>query len=552
MESPATSSSARGLTPEQAAERAILGNGAVGLTPRKQVKILLVDDRQDKLLALEAVLSSLGQKLVFARTGKEALRHLLTTEFAVVLMDISMPGMDGFETASLIRQRPRTEHIPIIFVTSISQSENQVYRGYSLGAVDYILAPIVPEVLRAKVSVFVELSLKTEQIKEQAEQLRRIQEAEHHKKLAETVGRLERETKRNRFFTLALDMLAIADFRGRFLQVNPSWEKCLGYTEEELRDRSGLELVHPEEQEEMARQMQRLQEGEPTTYFEGRYRCKDGSWRWLGWTAAPFVSEQLIYVFARDVTRRREAEREVQELNGKLKAKVAALTEVNTELETFNYSIAHDLRAPLRSMQGFAQILLADYGPRLGPDGADLANRIANSSQFMDRLLADLLDYSRLTSADMPRTQVDLDQVAMDILSALQNEIQTRGAVVEVGRPLGEAIGHAPTLGQIMSNLICNGLKFVAPGVTPRIRITSSRDGAFLRLEVQDNGIGIDPEYQGKIFGLFERLHTNKEYAGTGIGLALVRKGAERMGGRVGVESKPGNGSTFWVELPAP
>jgi signal transduction histidine kinase len=264
------------------------------------------------------------------------------------------------------------------------------------------------------------------------------------------------------------------------------------------------------------------------------------------------VSEQLIYVFARDVTRRREAELEVQELNGKLKAKVEALTEVNNELETFNYSIAHDLRAPLRSMQGFAQILLADYGPRLGSDGADLANRIANSSQYMDRLLADLLDYSRLTNADMPRTQVDLDQVAMDVLSALQGEIQSRGGVVEVGRPLGEAIGHAPTLGQIMANLICNALKFVAPEVTPRIRITSSRDGAFLRLEVQDNGIGIDPEYHGKIFGLFERLHTIKEYAGTGIGLALVRKGAERMGGRVGVESKPGNGSVFWVELPAP
>src|SRR5207237_6932683 len=131
----------------------------------KKVNILLVDDRDDKMLALDAVLSSLNQNLVCARSGKEALRHLLKTDFAVILMDVSMPGMDGFETAGLIRQRPRTEHTPIIFVTSVSQSDTQIYRGYSLGAVDYILTPIVPEVLRAKVAVFVDLYLKTDQIK---------------------------------------------------------------------------------------------------------------------------------------------------------------------------------------------------------------------------------------------------------------------------------------------------------------------------------------------------------------------------------------------------
>src|SRR5882724_6517373 len=224
-------------------------NSALPSPGGKQVNILLVDDREDKLLALEAVLASLGQNLIRAQSGKEVLRHLLKTDFAVILMDVFMPGMDGFETAALIRQRPRSEHIPIIFVTSIGQSENQIYKGYSLGAVDYILNPIVPEVLRAKVMVFVELHLKTEQIKQQAEQLRWIEEKEHRELLAEAVDRLEAETKRNRFFTLALDMLAIADFEGCFRQMNPSWEKCLGYTEEELRTKSGLDLVHPEDRE---------------------------------------------------------------------------------------------------------------------------------------------------------------------------------------------------------------------------------------------------------------------------------------------------------------
>src|ERR1051325_10197978 len=215
---------------------AVKKNGAAAVSGKlnSKVNILLVDDRQDKLLALEAVLGTLGQNLVKARSGKEALRLLLKQDFAVILLDVSMPGMDGFETASLIRRRPATEHTPIIFVTSIGNSPNQMYQGYSLGAVDYILTPIVPDVLRAKVSVFVDLWRKAEQIRQQGERLREIEEAEHNRRLAEAVDRLEAETKRNRFFTLAVDMLGIANFDGRLLQVNPTWEKVLGHSEAEL------------------------------------------------------------------------------------------------------------------------------------------------------------------------------------------------------------------------------------------------------------------------------------------------------------------------------
>ncbi|MDQ6630526.1 MAG: response regulator, partial [Verrucomicrobiota bacterium] len=144
-----------------------------------QVNILLVDDREDKLQAMEAVLTELNQNLVKARSGKEALRHLLHTDFAVILLDVTMPGMDGFETATFIRQRLKSEHTPIIFVTSHSDSENHIAKGYSLGAVDYMMTPIVSEVLKTKVSVFVELYKKTEQIKQQAERLRHLGEIEH-------------------------------------------------------------------------------------------------------------------------------------------------------------------------------------------------------------------------------------------------------------------------------------------------------------------------------------------------------------------------------------
>jgi hypothetical protein len=539
-----------------------------------KVNILLVDDRKDKLLALGAILAPLGQNVIEARSGKEALRLLLKNEFAVILMDVSMPAMDGFETAGLIRKRPSSEHTPIIFVTSIGNSPTQMYQGYSLGAVDYILTPIVPEVLRAKVSVFVDLWRKTEHIKQQAERLREVEEAEHRRRLAEAEDKLEAETKRNRFFTLALDMLGIGDFDGQLLQVNPAWEKVLGYSEDELKGVTPDKLIHPADLAIIIERVQILKKGLPVEYFEIRCRHKDGSYRWIGWTAAPFPAEKLIYIFGRDVTRRKEAEEKILHLNGELEKRIAALTEVNRELETFNYSISHDLRAPLRSMSGFAQALMDGEASKLGVQGADYVRRIANSARRMDTLLQDLLEYSRVARASMPPTTVNLDGVVSEIVSLREQEIQETRASIEVKSPLGAVTAHLPTVQQILANLIDNGLKFVGKDQLPSLHIWSEEvtsdawpivkpeNGAAsdsaatpgnqrsLRIWVEDNGIGIEKEFHEKIFGLFERLHPSHAFPGTGLGLAIVRKGVERMGGRVGLESLPERGSRFWVELP--
>ncbi len=538
-----------------------------------KVNILLVDDRKDKLLALSAILTPLGQNLVEAHSGKEALRHLLQTEFAVILMDVSMPGMDGFETASLIRKRPATEHTPIIFVTSIGNSPNQMYEGYSLGAVDYILTPIVPEVLRAKVSVFVELWRKTEHIQQQAERLREIEEAEHRRRLAEAEDRLDAETKRNRFFTLALDMLGIGDFDGNLLQVNSAWQKVLGYSEGDLKSFKPNILVHPEDLGMIGERVELLRKGLPVEYFEIRCRHKDGSYRWIGWTAAAFPAEKLIYIFGRDVTPRRTAEEKVRHLNGELEKRVDALTEVNRELETFNYSISHDLRAPLRSMSGFAQALIDGESARLSQQGMDYVRRVANSAKRMDTLLQDLLEYSRVARTSMTPTQVDLDLAVGEIVASRERDIQEKQARIEIKSPLGAVRAHLPTVQQILGNLVDNGLKFVQKGKSPEIRIwtehvtngashadekiapatynlKNSAGHSSLRIWVEDNGIGIEKEFYEKIFGLFERLHPSHAFPGTGLGLAIVRKGVERMGGRVGLESELERGSRFWVELP--
>ena len=551
--------------PDDAAKTKAEGGRTTGKLNSK-VNILLVDDRQDKLLALSAVLAPLGQNLVEARSGKEALRLLLKNEFAVILMDVSMPTMDGFETAALIRKRPASEHTPIIFVTSIGNSPTQMYQGYSLGAVDYILTPIVPEVLRTKVGVFVELWRKTEHIKQQAERLREVEEAEHRRRLAEAEDRLETETKRNRFFTLALDMLGIGDFDGHLLQVNPAWERVLGYAEEELKGATPDQLVHPDDFPMIIERVKVLKTGIPVDYFEVRCKHKNGSYRWIGWTAAPFPAEKLIYIFGRDVTARREAEEKIKHLNVELEKRVDALTEVNRELETFNYSISHDLRAPLRSMSGFAQALMDGEAQKLGPQGADYVRRIANSARRMDTLLQDLLEYSRVARVSMSPATVDLDTVITEITTLREREIQEKHAQIEVKSPLGIVRAHLPTVQQILANLVDNGMKFVAPGKQPHLRIWTEElvgtdlftktamngftNNTALRIWIEDNGIGIEKDFHEKIFGLFERLHPSHAFPGTGLGLAIVRKGVERMGGRVGLESQPEQGSRFWVDLP--
>jgi len=386
-------------------------NGGPAPPPACPANILLVDDRPDKLLALEAILSGVNATLVKARSGKEALSILLQQDFAVVLLDVSMPGMDGFETAALIRQRPRNEHTPIIFITAFGNTRDHIAQGYSLGAVDYLHTPILPEVLRTKVSVLVDLHRQTELIRQQSKR--------------------------------------------------------------------------------------------------------------------------------------------VNELNHELEERVKALTAVNQELEAFNYSIAHDLRAPLRSMGGFARALIEDELAAMSESGRDYAQRILRSAEYMDRLLLGMLTYSRLARSELPPVVIDLDEVTSETLTLVEREVRDRAVQVEVRSPLGVVHAHPVTVRQILANLIGNSLKFTASDRPPVLRIFTTRQAGFVRVWVEDNGIGVAEQFHEKIFGLFQRLHDAQSYPGTGIGLALVRKGAERMGGRAGVESAPGQGSRFWVELPA-
>ena len=244
------------------------------------------------------------------------------------------------------------------------------------------------------------------------------------------------------------------------------------------------------------------------------------------------------------------------ELEQRVTERTVQLQEANTELEAFSYSVSHDLRAPLRTMQGFTQALVEDYGDRLNSIGQEYAHYIIESAVQMDTLIADLLSYSRLSRAEIQIQPTDLSAVVAQVLSQLDVELQQRQAQVIVEEPLPQVMAHRITLIQVLINLLNNALKFTKPEVQPQVRVWAEERRAddsplhWVRLWIEDKGIGIAPEYHERIFRVFERLHGVETYPGTGIGLAIVRKGVERLGGRVGVESQPDQGSRFWIELP--
>lgn len=264
------------------------------------------------------------------------------------------------------------------------------------------------------------------------------------------------------------------------------------------------------------------------------------------------------------------------ELEHRVAERTANLAQSIQSLEGVLYHVAHDLRAPLRTMSSFTYILLDEYAPQLDERGRDYAERVSNAAQRMDGLVQDLLAYGRLAHTAVPVSNIDLEAEVKSALGNFSDEIQAKHATVEIASPLPPVKANAAILNQILSNLISNALKFVKSDTKPLLRIRAEEtishperaaaktngeslleprlpalDGKFIRLWVEDNGIGIKPEYHERIFRMFERLHNTDAYPGTGIGLAIVQKAVERMGGRVGVESAAGIGSRFWVELPA-
>ena len=236
-----------------------------------------------------------------------------------------------------------------------------------------------------------------------------------------------------------------------------------------------------------------------------------------------------------------ELEQRVQDRTARLQEKVA-------ELEAFSYSVSHDLRSPLRALQAYSHVLLDEYEPKLDDAGKNYLRRISKAAIRLDQLTQDVLAYSRIAANAISIAPISLDKLVTDIIEQYPS-FQALSSCISVDRPLGDVLGHEASLTQCLSNLIGNAVKFVPPGVQPAVRLWTEQNCAFVRVLIRDNGIGIPSEYHERIFKIFERVHADKRYEGSGIGLAIVRKAAERMGGEVGVDSQLGVGSTFWIKL---
>ncbi len=252
---------------------------------------------------------------------------------------------------------------------------------------------------------------------------------------------------------------------------------------------------------------------------------------------------------------RKRALEAVRDLNEHLERRVlertAKLEGITRELDAFASTVAHDLRAPLRIMKGFSEMLIEDYaGKTLDLAGQEYARKIDRASMRMSVLVEDLLSYSRLSREEVPITAVDLEDALNEVLMDMAEELRVARAEVEVRKPLGRVLGHGVLLLRVLANLIGNAVKFVAPGTLPRLTLRAEEEGeGWIRLWIEDNGIGIESRHLERIFGVFERLHSQEVYPGTGLGLAIVRRAVERMGGSAGAESTPGQGSRFWIRL---
>jgi len=357
--------------------------------------VLLVDDVEANLIAMEGQLASLPCDLVRAGSGNEALRHLLRRDYAVMLLDVQMPQMDGYEVARHARNNPATRDVPIIFVTASHDSEENLLRGYGSGAVDYLFKPVNPRILRSKVQVFLDL--------------------------------------------------------------------CLG--------------------------------------------------RW------------------------------------QLASEIQAHKKTMGELEAFNYSVSHDLRAPLRPLDGFSQALLEEYGDKLDDQAKDYLTRIRAAAQRMGQLIDDLLGLSQVRRARIARERVDLAALAEAIVGELRRNEPSRDVRFVAETDL-EVSGDPRLLRIALENLLRNAWKFTHKKPGAVIELGKRTEPGRTVYLVRDNGAGFDPEYAERLFQPFRRLHSDAEFEGTGIGLAIVARIIEGHGGTIWAEASPDQGATFFFTLP--
>ncbi|MEX0653376.1 MAG: response regulator [Phycisphaeraceae bacterium] len=541
--------------------------------PDSKANILLVDDRPGSLLALEAALADLGQNIVKASSGREALKHVLKMEFAVILLDVHMPGLDGFETARLIRQRKQSRHTPIIFVTGYTD-ELHVAKGYSLGAVDYILAPVVPEVLRAKVGVFVELFCKTQQIADQADSLRR--RAEQFQKLA--AASIEINAARSVELMLQKITDAARDVVGAHQSITLFLgEHGMGSTKPVAVSSFSDKYAHWRQRTLDLTSVTRtvVARGHTATRLTEAELHEHPDWDVVskldippvgsGMLAAPLTTHHgkrlgvLYLADAYEGTFTDEDEHILVQLAQKASIAIenilyAEAREANRLKDEFLATLSHELRTPLNAMLGWTRLLRTET-----PDEAMLNHALAiieRNVNVQTKLIEDLLDISRITSGKL---RLDMQPIRIQpVLDAAVDAVRPAADGKSIALTVDAATdvqitGDPDRLQQVLWNLLVNAVKF-----TPeqgRIEVALTQENHHLQMRISDSGEGISQELLPHIFDRFRQADSTstRSHGGLGVGLAIVRHIVEMHGGTVHAQSAgAGQGTTFIVRLPLP
>ena len=408
-------------------------------TIHNRIKILIVDDREDNLMSIESILENGAYDIVKASSGKAALKILLNQhDFTLILMDVQMPDMNGFETASLIYQREKLNHIPIIFITAHNYNDEHVFEGNKVGAIDYIYKPINPELLRFKVGVFAEMYQKNHQLL--------LQE----RKLKDVNAKLERE-----------------------------------------------------------------------------------------------------------IEERRISEEKVKQLNYQLLENNKSLQHTIEELDRFAYVASHDLQEPLRKILVFSDKLLSYQKESVPEEMQRYMDKIMKASQRMQKLINDLLIFSRKDSSSTYFEEVDMNELVAEVLSDMEVEIEKREAVITLD-VLPALWANPSQMRQLFQNLISNGIKFHKKGSKPVVSIYCEHTRPSLLddpktqccIVIEDNGIGFDEKYAEEIFVVFKRLHSYHEFEGSGVGLSICKKIIDAHNGKISATGKLNEGAHFFLELP--
>lgn len=508
------------------------------MTQEAKERVLLADDNPQVREMLSRLLSRSMPEydIECVRSGAELRERSAERDYAAYLIDYQL----GDETApQLIRElRGKGVRAPIIQLTGRGEAELAV-EAMKSGATDCLFKGLFSGELLT-------LALRGA--------LARHREQEEHRRADQERAAVERRYRA--LIENSLDGIALLDASGNTLEVTPSLQRILGYAPVERLGRNTFELVHPDDVGRIMAQLQRLVSVPGLTMKDQlRYRHKNGSWRWMECVGMNLLEEpavRALVVNFRDATARKAAEDEIRKLNDDLECRVrertAELEQSLRELESFAYSIAHDLRGPVRGINGYSAALLEDYGTALDEQGRGFLERIRNDSVLLGKLIDALLGLARVNRVEMNLETVDLGELARQAFDGLSQREPERAARLEVGGDL-QVKGDPLLLRVAIDNLISNAWKFTRPRSQAVIEVGRTDRGGKSCFFVRDNGVGMDMQFAHKLFQPFQRLHSLDEFEGTGVGLATVERIVRRHGGQVWVESAPDHGAMFLFTL---